>query len=57
MSWVSLVSGHVIVASCHYFTIRPKGEALGQLTKKGERRRGREEGRREEKTFIRIDKK
>lgn len=36
MSWVSLVSGRVIVASCHYFTIRPKEEALGQLTKKSE---------------------
>lgn len=46
MSRVSLVSGHVIVASCHYFTIRPKEEALGQLTKKGrtvEGKRGGEE--------------
>jgi len=45
----SLVSGRIIVASCHYFTIRLKEEALGQLTKKGdrsprERERERERG-------------
>lgn len=33
----SLVSGRIIVASCHYFTIRLKEETLGQLTKKGDR--------------------
>lgn len=44
MSRVSLVSGHVIVVSCHYFTIRPREEALGQLTKKGEGE-GKEERR------------
>lgn len=47
-----MVSGHVIIASCHYFTIRTKEEVLGQLTKKGgllftkrKRERGREGGK------------
>lgn len=34
--------GHVIVASCHYFTIRPKEKALGELTKKAFSKRERE---------------
>lgn len=33
-SRVSLVSGHVIAASCHYFTIRPQEETLGRVDKK-----------------------
>lgn len=48
-SRVSLVSGHVIAASCHYFTIRPK--ALGQVDKK-ERRPVSEAGRNREESLI-----
>lgn len=41
MSRVSLVSGRVIAASCHYFTIRPLEEGFGQLTKKSDGSRQR----------------